>query len=318
MRLDGAGMKSTQIRNRPVGLPVGQHWSDRQHYTGQFGPAVGSILNQWTYSYKDVATKIIGRHTIKFGGEATRLFYLQDCAGCGVPHYNFFNLWDFLNDAPKNEAGGFDPNTGIPTTIRQDQRENILGFFAQDDIKLRPNLTVNLGLRWSYFGPLSSKQGNMLRAIPGSGSNYLTDLVVRKGDSWDAQKNNFGPTVGFAWSPSRFNDRLVFRGGYGLSYNQEEIAISANIVNNPGLVIFPSLDSNSPATINPEIIYAVSNDPHNLYGYPANLNVVSPPGPNGLPTSRVRLASRSSRKRFPPRAFITTRLTCSTIWVTST
>jgi hypothetical protein len=77
----------------------------------------------------------------------------------------------------------------------------------------------------------------------------------------------------------------VFRGGYGLSYNQEEIAISANISNNPGLVIFPSLDSNSPATINPEIIYAVSGDPHNLYGYPANPNVVSPLGPNGLPTT---------------------------------
>ncbi len=75
----------------------------------------------------------------------------------------------------------FDPNTGIPTTIRQDDRENIWGFFAQDDFKLRPNLTVNLGLRWSYFGPLSSKQGNMFVAMPGGGSNYLTDLIVRKG-----------------------------------------------------------------------------------------------------------------------------------------
>ena len=287
-RANAAGWRWNEITDNgqsPVGLPVDNIGQIGSITPANFGPPVGSILNQWTYSYKDVATKIYGRHTVKFGGEATRLFYLQACVGCGVPSYNFFNLWDFLNDAPKNEGGGFNPNTGVPTTIRQDQRENILGFFVQDDVKVRHNLTLNLGLRWSYFSPLSSKQDNMLRAFPGAGANYLTDLVIRKGDSWNAQKNNFGPTIGFAWSPSRFNDRLVFRGGYGLSYNQEEIAISANIVNNPGLVVFPSFDTNTPTAINPGIIYAVSSDAHNLYGYPANPNTISSFGANGLPTS---------------------------------
>jgi hypothetical protein len=287
LRANAAGWRWNEIKDNsqsPIGLPVDNIGVIGSITPAQFGPSVGSILNQWTYSYKDVATKIIGRHTIKFGGEATRLFYLQACVGCGVPSYNFFNLWDFLNDAPKNEGGGFDPNTGFPTTIRQDQRENLLGFFAQDDIKVRHNLTVNLGLRWSYFSPLSSKQNNMLRAFPGAGANYLTDLSIRKADSWDAQKNNFSPEIGFAWSPGKFNDRLVFRGGYGLNYNQEEIAISANIVNNPGLVVFPSFDTNSPATINPGIIYATSSDPHNLFGYPANPNTIATFSPNGLPT----------------------------------
>jgi hypothetical protein len=287
-RVNAAGWRWNEVKDNgqsPVGLPVDNIGQIGSITPANFGPAVGSILNQWTYSYKDVATKIIGRHTIKFGGEATRLYYLQACVGCGVPNYNFFNLWDFLNDAPKNEGGGFDPNTGFPTTIRQDQRENILGFFAQDDIKVRPNLTLNLGLRWSYFSPLSSKQNNMLRSFPGAGADYLTGLVIRKGDSWNAQKNNFSPEIGFAWSPSKYNSRLVFRGGYGLNYNQEEIAISANIVNNPGLVVFPSFDTGSPASINPGIIYAVSSDPHNLFGYPANPNTVSTFGSNGLPTT---------------------------------
>jgi hypothetical protein len=288
LRANAAGWRWNEIKDNsqsPVGFPSDNINTIGSATVNSFGPNVGSILNQWTYSYKDVATKIIGRHTIKFGGEATRLYYLQACVGCGVPNYNFFNLWDFLNDAPKNEGGGFNPNTGFPTTIRQDQRENILGFFAQDDIKLRRNLTVNLGLRWSYFSPLSSKQNNMLRAFPGAGANYLTGLVIRKADSWDAQKNNFGPEIGFAWSPGKFNDRLVFRGGYGLNYNQEEIAISANIVNNPGLVVFPSFDTNSPTAINPGIIYATSSDPHNLFGYPANPNTKSTFGSNGLPTT---------------------------------
>src|SRR5262249_18080875 len=108
---------------------------------------------------------------------------------------------------------------------------------------------------------------------------------VRKADSWEPEKTNFGPSVGFAWSPTHFNDKLVFRGGYGLGYNQEELAISANIVNNPGLVIFPGWDTNSPTTINPNIIYAISSDPHNLLGYPANPNTILTFGPNGLPTT---------------------------------
>jgi hypothetical protein len=288
LRANAAGWRYNEVSSNPqspVGFPVDNIGQIGSITPAQFGPSVGNILNQWTYSYKDVATKILGRHTIKFGGEATRLFYLQEQTYNGVPHYGFYNMWDFLNDAPDSEGGGFNPNTGIPTTLRQDDRENLIGFFGQDDIKVRPNLTINLGLRWSYFGPLSSKQNNIFVAHPGTGSDYLTDLTVGKGDSWNAQKDNFGPEIGFAWSPAKFNSRLVFRGGYGLNFNQEEIAISANIFQNPGLVVFPSFTSPSPSAINPGIFYALSNSPTNLYGYPANPNTQSPLGSNGLPAT---------------------------------
>jgi hypothetical protein len=291
-RVNAAGWHWNEVTSNPqspVGFPA-----DRIDQEGSlvnstaiqaFGPNVGSILNQWTYSYKDVATKIVGRHTVKFGGDVTRLFYLQNCAGCGVPSYNFFNIWDFLNDAPHTESGGFNPRTGFPTTIRQDDRTDIWGLFVQDDFKLRRNLTINAGLRWSYFGPLSSKQGNMLAAIPGQGANFLTGLTVRKGNSWNAQKDNFGPQIGFAWSPSRFNDKLVVRGGYGLAYNQEEIAISSNIVNNPGLVVFPTFNMSTPTSPNPGILYATAGSPNSLTTYPSNKNAISTFGPNGLPTT---------------------------------
>jgi hypothetical protein len=287
-RVNAAGWRWNEVADNPqspIGLPTDDIDTIGSINLASFGPNVGSILNQWTYSYKDVATKVVGRHTIKFGGDLTRLFYLQDCAGCGVPSYHFFNLWDFLNDAPQEESSGFNPTTGFPTTERQDQREDIWGFFVQDDFKLRRNLTINAGLRWSYFGPLSSKEGNMFAAFPGAGADYLTGLAVRPAHSWNAQKDNFGPQIGFAWSPDMFHDKLVLRGGYGLDYNEEEIAISANISNNPGVVVFPSFVMSTPSSPNPGIIYAVSSGIHNLYGYPANPNAISPFGANGLPTT---------------------------------
>jgi Carboxypeptidase regulatory-like domain/TonB dependent receptor len=295
VRGNAAGWRWNEIVSNsqsPVGLPTDDIGTIGSITIQSFGPNVGSILNQWTYTGKDVATKIWGRHTLKFGAEGTRLFYLQDCAGCGVPSYGFFNLWDFLNDAPQRESSNFDPNTGLPTTIRQDQRENILGIFAQDDFKLRPNLTLNLGLRWSYFGPLYAKQNNMFSATPGAGPDYLTGLTVQKGDAWNAQNDNFGPGIGLAWSPSRFHGKVVVRGGYGLAYNGEEIAISAGIVNNPGLAVSPNLSQSGPSPTtcasplpNCGIVYAVSSGINDLNGYPANPNTISTFGANGLPTT---------------------------------
>ena len=288
VRLNAAGWRWNEIATNPqspVGLPTDYIDQIGSISVSSFGPNVGSILDQWTYGFQDVATKTFGRHLIKFGGDLTRLFYLSDCAGCGVPHYNFFNMWDFLNDAPQAEGSGFNPTTGFPTTFRQDDREDIWGLFVQDDFKLTPTLTLDMGLRWSYFGPLSSKEGNMFVATPGPGAAYMTGLTVAKGHSWNAQKDNFGPQIGFAWSPNRFHNKLVVRGGYGLDYNQEEIAISANIMGNPGLVVFPTFSMSTPTSPNPGIIYAVSSNVHSIYGYPANANAIVQFGSNGLPTT---------------------------------
>ncbi len=121
LRANAAGWRWNEVTDNsqsPVGFPSDGITQIGSINPESFGPNVGSILNQWTYSYKDVATKIIGRHTIKFGGEATRLFYLNECVGCGVPNYNFFNMWDFLNDAPHTEGyTTFNPNTGLADDI---------------------------------------------------------------------------------------------------------------------------------------------------------------------------------------------------------
>ena len=151
-----------------------------------------ATFNQWTYSYKDVATKVVGNHTVKFGGEVTRLYYLNNPTYAARPNYNFYSYWDFLNDAPGYETGSFSPLTGTPTTNRQDSRENLFGFFIQDDWKARPNLTLNMGLRYSYFGALSSKENNLNTVILSTGAATYTGMSIRRGGNLYTPQREIG------------------------------------------------------------------------------------------------------------------------------
>ena len=135
---------------------------------------------------------------------------------------------------PEAEGGNFQATTGIPGGYRNDNRQNLFGVFFQDDWKARPNLTLSAGLRYSYFGPLTDKNNNMGVLTFGGGTDLLTGITIRTHiGAWNAQKLNFGPQVGFNWSPSWYNGKVVFRGGYGLNYNQEQIANSNNNDGNP-------------------------------------------------------------------------------------
>lgn len=295
-RANAAGWRWNEISNNPqepFGLPQdsidqigslnGSSPSTTFNYFGAPGP---SVFDQWTYSYDDVLTKVTGNHNIKIGGGLTRLYYLSEAPYSARPSYTFFNVWDFLNDAPEAESGTFNPLTGTPTINRQDDREDLGDAFVQDDWKVTPRLTLNLGMRWSYFGPLSSKDNNLATVVLGPGSALLTGMHMRLGgDLYTSQKSNFGPQVGFAWTPANQNGRFVLRGGFGLNYNEEEIAIAANGLNNPPLVVSPSFSSTSPSQINPDIVYAVPSNAYSLLGYPANPNTIVSYNSAGLPTT---------------------------------
>jgi len=267
----------------PIGSLNGSVPSLSFNYFGAPGP---SVFNQWTYGYKDVVTKVAGNHNIKFGGELTRLYYLSEATYAARPSFTFFNIWDFLNDAPEAEGGTFNPLTGTPTANRQDDREDLWGFFIQDDYKIRPTLTLNLGLRYSYYGSLESKEGNLSVVQPGTGTGFFSSLRLRLGgELYQPQKYNVGPQVGFAWTPAESNGRVVLRGGFGMNYDEEEIAIAANGIGNPPAVVSPNFSSPSPASINPGIDYAVPGDVHSLFGYPPNPNTIVTYNSNNLPTT---------------------------------
>ncbi len=251
----------------------------------QFGTPGPSHLNQWTYGYKDVATKIIRTHTIKFGGDATQLHYLQDPLYAARPSFSFSNLWTFLNDAPYNESGQFNRFNGTPFSNRYDMREWITGAFVQDDWKATPNLTLNLGVRYNYFDSLYSKQNNLSHVVLGQGASTFTGLqLVRGGNSWVPQKANLGPQLGFAYNPDFFNKKMVIRGGYGLNYNQFEIALTANQSNSPNDAVTPNF-AGTPLAADPRVQYNLPGDLSSIFGFAANTNLITNYGANGLPTT---------------------------------
>jgi hypothetical protein len=97
------------------------------------------------------------------------------------------------------------------------------GFFLQDDWKLKPNLTVNLGVRYELNGAPSesdSIQGALDKASSISSTANISDFtVVRGGALYNSYKTNFAPRVGFAWRPFD-NTKTVVRGGVGIFYDR--------------------------------------------------------------------------------------------------
>lgn len=251
------------------------------------GYGIGSFngFDQWTYAGKDVLTKVHGAHTMKMGGEFTRLLSVDAPFWADRPSFTFNNIWDFLNDAPISENGQFDPQTGVPSALRKDLRSNIIGLFFQDDWKVKPNLTVTAGLRWEYFGPVSEKNGKLATVVFGSGANIFSNMSVRTGGNlYNAQKGNFGPQLGFAWSPSRllsheFGGRLVFRGGIGIAYNGLAQSNSLDGRFNPPFV------DNGQSFAGSQVLYinTFPSDVHNPNGYASNPNAIVTFGPNNLP-----------------------------------
>jgi hypothetical protein len=280
LRVNAAGWRWNELKDNPqipLGLPqTGRIGDPANSQIGTVcpgcnalgGPA-GSIFDQWTYSLKDVVTKVHGSHNMKFGGEITKLHFVQDAPWSARPNFYFKNYWNFLNDAPDLESGTFDPQTGAPTDVRKDSRSTLTALFAQDDWKLRSNLTVNLGLRWEYFGPVSFQHDLLSAPVLGTGTNVLTDLRMKIGGNlWNADKHNFGPQLGFAWSPNQLDRKLVVRGGIGLAYNGEEEAITLNVWPN-----LPFNNGNSNFT-GSQIVYAIPSDPNQFLPYPSNPNGV--------------------------------------------
>lgn len=244
------------------------------------GPPGPSIFNQTTYNIRDTASTVFGSHSMKFGADIYREQDNDNESYAARPSFQFRNIWDLANDAPYQETGNFDPATGQPTSATKYIRSSIWAFFLQDDWKVRPNLTLNLGLRWEYFEPVHEKYGNISNAVLGNNTaDPLLGLSLKVGgDLYHSDYGNFGPQVGFAWTPGN-TQKFVIRGGAGIGYNRMEEAITLNGRANPPLVEGLTL-------LGSDVLYAVPGNVHQFSGWPINPAAITTFDPTtGLPSS---------------------------------
>jgi hypothetical protein len=256
-----------------------------------------SNRNTPTYDFTDSMTYLAGSHNINFGGQykiiksdstsiariaptisfgaATadtalqNLFTAAQLPGSSVAQQTaartFYatltgRVTGYTSTAYLDESGTYQLNGALI----QKSKQLTYGLFAQDSWKVRPNLTVNYGVRWQpqggyvieteNYSQISdfadvygvSGLGNVFR--PGTLTGRVPTVVgVKKGESvYPTDNNNFAPSVGFVYSPdfkgegifrSVFGEtgRSVFRGGYSISYVREGFALVGSIVGaNPG------------------------------------------------------------------------------------
>jgi hypothetical protein len=195
-----------------------------------------------TWQYSDSVSWIKGRHSMKFGVdyrafEQNQIFdfinngylgFSGDATNGGVIGV----LPGLENDAAVNDFahgyvfGFYDQSNAN----KQGYRDKFFSAFAQDDFKIARNLTMNIGLRYDYGAPLTElhNRENTFRA--GQQSTVFPTApvgLVFPGDTgisastYSADKNNFGPRLGFAWDPFG-NGKLSVRTGFGVFYNVPE------------------------------------------------------------------------------------------------
>jgi outer membrane receptor protein involved in Fe transport len=163
------------------------------------------------FQFVDNITKVRGAHTFKWGGEWRQALIASFNDVNSRGRINFANLSDFL--AGKPSANG---TTILRGATRRDTYTNNFGLFAQDDWKLSPRLTVNLGLRYDYLGRLQDRAGRLTNFIPTLGLLKLGDPGLP--NIYNADKNNFAPRLGFAYDPWG-HGKTVVRGSLGVYYD---------------------------------------------------------------------------------------------------
>ncbi len=250
-----------------------------------FGDVASGGLNNGsrirTYEYRDTLSSTIGRHFLRYGMEFRKLFIAMNISPPRAGNYSFNSLLDFAADRPFQQALVVDPSTGMPLRLDRDYSSFETGVFIQDDWKITPRLTFNIGVRHDYFGDPSERYGKLTSVILGQGSTFNEQFanaaVGKVSHLFNAQKLNFSPRVGLSYDP--FGDgKSAIRAGYSLAYEPIHGLTLLSASTNPPFAIQVVLQPN--AGIGTQILYGIPV-PYNSQ-FKTTLNdqggVVSPPG----------------------------------------
>jgi hypothetical protein len=169
-------------------------------------PNAPQFTIQNTYQASDSITWTHKAHTLKFGIEGRKLISPQSFTQRARGDYEYTTLQQYVDDLSPDFLA---QRSVGQSTYYGDQ--SAVYFFVNDNWRIRQNLTLNFGVRYEYtttpFG-IRSQSLNEIASVPG----------VAEFDSPRAPKNDWGPRIGFAYSPGN-SGRTSIRGGFGIAYD---------------------------------------------------------------------------------------------------
>ncbi|MBZ5701857.1 MAG: TonB-dependent receptor [Acidobacteriia bacterium] len=215
------------------------------HLAGLNDPAPQRRLDQ-TYTLADFISWNRGKHNFRFGGDLRRILQSFHAARNANGSFTFtgFATAQYVNGAAVRGTGydfadfllGLPQLTALQTGANSyDFRANAWDLYAQDDFRVLPGLTLNLGLRYEYNGPFAEAHGRIANldvapdftavapVLPGQNGPFTGAFPAAL---LEPDRNNFAPRIGIAWKPAK---QTVVRAGYGINYN---LAQYANIIQN--------------------------------------------------------------------------------------
>jgi outer membrane receptor protein involved in Fe transport len=204
-----------------------------------FGYGYSSNLPQTKFikitQIQDNANWTYGKHSIALGGE----FDYQNSPGTYLPNFNGSLTYQDFSSFLQDQAGQLSLTDGNPVTPLT---ETDAALYFQDDWKITSDLTLNLGLRWEFFGQAVNELHNSTLKRE-TGPNPFWDtalpLSVRTFQKVPNDWKNFQPRIGFAWNPG--HGPLVVRGGYAINFDPAFYNIFTNAaiqapVSNSGVI----------------------------------------------------------------------------------
>ena len=201
-------------------------------------PPADQFQNQNTFNLVDTVSWVLGAHVLRFGGDYTRIILDKLFPQTFNGQLFFVNNPGGATDFQKLVVGAPDFSFGGGGVFNHQYRNNNFGYFAQDDWKVRPDLTLNLGLRTELLGAFYDNLchiGNFDPQLANSGkypfvyggcANQLKVAGLAGSGNNTTYHNNYttglGPRLGFAWDVLGRHSTTV-RGGYGIYFVREDV-----------------------------------------------------------------------------------------------